>query len=98
MSQRNEKSKIDFRHYPNDPQNRSFAVQLPSDLKDKIIKLMNEINLDSGSLDLILDTNGSFYFLEVNPVGQFGMTSGPCNYHLEREIARDLIQCNQFLN
>jgi glutathione synthase/RimK-type ligase-like ATP-grasp enzyme len=96
MSQKNEISKVDFRHYPSDPPNRSFPVQIPSEIADKLGKLMNRLNLDSGSIDLILDNKGSFYFLEVNPVGQFGMTSGPCNYYLERGIARDLIQYEQF--
>jgi len=95
MSQNNEKSKVDFRHYPNDPPNRNFPVQIPVATVYKIRKLMNRLNLDSGSLDLILDKNGCFYFLEVNPVGQFGMTSGPCNYYIEREIARDLIKHEQ---
>ena len=30
-------------------------------------------------------------FLEVNPVGQFGMVSLPCNYQLEKRIAQYLI-------
>ena len=35
-----------------------------------------------------LKSNDDFIFLEVNPVGQFGMTSSPCNYSLEKKIAQ----------
>lgn len=90
MSQSNEQSRVDFRHYPNDPPNRCLALKLPGDVSDKLVSLMRKLSLDSGSIDLVLNTDGLFVFLEVNPVGQFGMTSGPCNYHLEREIAREL--------
>ena len=52
---------------------------------------MNKLDLISGSLDFILDIEGDFVFLEVNPVGQFGMVDFPCNYGLHRKIAEYLI-------
>jgi hypothetical protein len=36
--------------------------------------------------------DGREVFLEVNPVGQFGMVSAPCNYHLEKKVAELLIR------
>jgi len=51
---------------------------------------MKKINLDNGSIDIIVDNNGKYYFLEINPVGQFGMVSIPCNYYLEKKIANYL--------
>lgn len=51
---------------------------------------MRIISLETGSIDLILTKDGLFIFLEVNPVGQFGMTSYPCNYYLEKLIAMEL--------
>lgn len=97
MSQNNEKSKVDFRHYPKDPPNRSFAIKLPDEITTKLKDLMDRLMLDSGSIDLVLDRKGRFYFLEVNPVGQFGMTSSPCNYLLEREVAKQLISRSRIL-
>ena len=41
---------------------------------------------------MIRASNGNYYFLEVNPVGQFGMTSIPCNYDLHEVVAKHLIQ------
>ena len=54
---------------------------------------MYKLELNSGSIDLILDKKNRFVFLEINPIGQFGMTSFPCNYSIEKEIAKYL--CNE---
>ena len=51
---------------------------------------MNLIGLNTGSIDMILTPEGDYYFLEVNPVGQFGMISHPCNFYLEEKVANFL--------
>lgn len=51
---------------------------------------MKTIGLDTGSLDFVYSSDKKFYFLEVNPVGQFGMVSRPCNYNLELKVAQFL--------
>jgi hypothetical protein len=52
--------------------------------------LMRDLCLDTGSIDLICTSSGRIVFLEVNPVGQFGMVSKPCNYKLEHRLAEHL--------
>lgn len=91
FSQADEQTKIDFRDYNDEDPNRTVPFNLPKVLEEKLHKLMVRLKLNTGSLDLILSPNGTFYFLEVNPVGQFGMTSYPCNYYLEKKIAQALI-------
>lgn len=66
-------------------------VQLNKILAEKLVDLMNKLELTMGSIDLLEDEKGDFYFLEVNPFGQFGMTSKPCNYYLEKNVAEKLI-------
>lgn len=56
----------------------------------KIRNLMADIGLNMGSIDLIKARNGKFYFLEINPVGQYDFVSYHCNYHIHREIAKFL--------
>ncbi len=90
FSQENENTAIDFRRYDRKRPNRNVPYQLPHEIEEKISGLMKRIKLDSGSIDLIKDINGHFVFLEVNPNGQFGMVSYPCNYNLEMIIANDL--------
>ena len=85
---------IDFRKYNHKYPNRNIPYKLPQYIEEKRVLLMNELELNSGSLDLILSEKGEYYFLEVNPVGQFGMVSFPCNYNLEKIIAQSLINKN----
>jgi glutathione synthase/RimK-type ligase-like ATP-grasp enzyme len=52
---------------------------------------MSILKLNTGSVDLIFsEEDNKYYFLEVNPMGQFGMVSKPCNYYLEKEMAQYL--------
>jgi glutathione synthase/RimK-type ligase-like ATP-grasp enzyme len=53
---------------------------------------MADLGLETGSIDLIRTPDGRTVFLEINPVGQFGMISHPCNYNLERVVAEHLIE------
>ena len=85
-------TKIDFRMYNAEKPNRTVPLKLPNDLEDKIVAFMKRVNLSTGSLDLIYSRTGDYYFLEVNPVGQFCMVSFPCNYNLEKLVASHLIK------
>lgn len=62
---------------------------LPKNIEQKIHLLMQSLDLNSGSLDFI-KSGSKYYFLEVNPVGQFLGMSVLCNYLLEKEIAEYL--------
>jgi len=90
FSQNDEKTKYDFRNYNTDKPNRTPPFNLPSDIKSKLKKLMQKLKLNSGSIDMIYSEHNQYIFLEVNPIGQFWQVSYPCNYYLEREIAKDL--------
>ena len=89
-SQSDNKTNIDFRNYNYKKTNRTVPYEMTKKKKKNILKLMNELKLNCGSLDLILDSEDNYYFLEVNPVGQFGMVSNPCNYYLHKQIAKYL--------
>lgn len=80
----------DFRKYCYEDPNREVPYKLPAPIEASIRQLMKDLSLDTGSIDIVRTTDGRFVFLEVNPVGQFGMVSVPCNYHLERKVARYL--------
>ncbi len=92
FSQQNEKTKIDFRNYDYERPNRCIEFCLPQEIESKIIKMMIDLNLNSGSIDLIYNTNNEYVFLEVNPIGQFDWLSKKCNYHIEKLIALELIK------
>lgn len=92
FSQADQQTSVDFRKYNDRKPNRTLPFSLPQNIEEKIRSFMNAMNLNSGSIDMIVTTNKDYIFLEVNPVGQFGMVSGPCNYGLEKEIATCLIR------
>lgn len=92
FSQSNESTKVDFRKYNSNKPNRAVPYLIPAGESQKIKKMFDLLDLNTGSMDLIVDSNDVFYFLEINPVGQFGMVSTPCNYMLEKKIALNLIE------
>jgi ATP-GRASP peptide maturase of grasp-with-spasm system len=87
FSQNDEQTKIDFRNYNLVNPNRVVPYNLPKAIKIKLKKLMKELQLVSGSFDIIVTKTGEYIFLEVNPIGQFSQVSIPCNYYLEKRIA-----------
>lgn len=91
FSQQDEQTSIDFRHYNNGRPNRNVPFNLPKQIISNISRFMEFYNADSGSIDMVYTKDGRYVFLEVNPVGQFGMVSEPCNYLIERDIAEKLI-------
>lgn len=90
FSQNDNKTKIDFRNYNDDLPNRFVPYLLPINVQVMITNFMNILELNTGSIDLIVTPDNQYYFLEVNPDGQFGFVSDACNYYLENQIANFL--------
>ena len=94
LSQLETKTSIDFRRRGKNSNLRFLPYKLPIDIEEKLIKLMNALQLKTGSIDIVKSTGNEYVFLEVNPSGQYGMTSEPCNYYLDKKIAKHLILCS----
>ena len=92
FSQKDSRTRIDFRKYNRKNPNRNVPYLLPKNIEKKLLRLMELIKLDCASIDMLVSKNLDYYFLEVNPVGQFGMVSYPCHYKLEKRIAKYLIE------
>jgi ATP-GRASP peptide maturase of grasp-with-spasm system len=92
FSQLDPQTAMDFRKYNFIKPVREVPFRLPGEIESGIIALMKKLDMNTGSLDMILTPEGEYYFLEVNPVGQFGMVSKPCNYQLEKKVALSLIK------
>lgn len=91
-SQEKNKTRIDYRKYDLSNPNYFMPYKLPPEINAKIIKLMKKVNLNIGSIDLILSSENKFYFLEVNPVGQYDFVSKTGNYQIDKKIALTLIK------
>jgi len=92
FSQLDATTKIDFRNYNIFKQNRVVPYKFPRNIEKAIFEFINTLKLTCGSLDMILSKDQKYYFLEVNPVGQFEFISYKCNLNLEHELAKSLIQ------
>ncbi len=92
FSQLDPKTKTDFRNYNEQNPNRKVPYILPNEIEEKLTILMKELDLNTGSIDLIKTPDKRYVFLEINPTGQFGFTSKACNYYLEDEIAKTLVE------
>lgn len=90
FSQKNDKTRVDFRKYDKVYPNRRVPYKLPKHLYQMVLEFMDAVKINTGSFDFIYSSKGEHIFLEVNPVGQFGMVSVPCNYFIEKRIAQKL--------
>lgn len=47
------------------------SIELPNDIKEKCFLLVKSLNLEFGAIDLIKTPEGEYFFLEINPNGQW---------------------------
>jgi len=59
----------------------NYIEDIPSDLSEKCFKMVRNLGLNYGAFDFIQSVDGSYFFLELNPNGQWAFaeenTSGP---------------------
>lgn len=58
---------------------------LPPDIESKILNVMKELRLSFAGIDLAL-SNGKYYFIEVNPTGEWGWLVGTTGYDIHKAI------------
>ncbi|WP_143589837.1 hypothetical protein [Streptomyces africanus] len=68
------------------------AVGISLPLNQKVQKLMRELGLEYAALDFAVDHNGTWWFLEANPAGQFGFVETATGMVISRAISDHLVQ------
>lgn len=66
--------------------------ELPINLKEQILALMQCLKLRMGIIDGKVDQDGRFHFFEVNPQGQFLFIEALCGLELSAAVADMLIE------
>ena len=66
------------------------CFNVPGELARKIRKLMKTLGLCFGAIDVILTPDGRYFFLEVNPTGEWGMLERDLELPISNAIARAL--------
>ncbi|WMY11309.1 MvdC/MvdD family ATP grasp protein [Paraburkholderia phenoliruptrix] len=69
-SQTTVESSVDWRR-GNNPHLEHSVVQLPPDIREKCVAIVKRFGLRFGAIDLVLDTDNKYWFLEINPNGQW---------------------------
>jgi len=88
-SQQNNITKFDWRK---DQINVDYEVfELPKGIKRKLINLHQKFEMFFGAYDFIVDPKGEYYFLEVNPAGQWLWLEEILNLSISESIAEALI-------
>lgn len=69
-----------------------LAYELPQDVKTGLASMMEEMGLYIGAIDMIRGKDGKYYFLEVNPQGEWGMLQKELGFPIAERIADNLIK------
>ncbi|MDN5396298.1 MAG: ATP-grasp ribosomal peptide maturase [Chryseobacterium sp.] len=68
------------------------AYDLPEHVKTGLTSMMKAMGLYIGAIDMIKGKDGDYYFLEVNPQGEWGMLQKELGFPIAEKIADNLIK------
>ncbi|WP_331720768.1 ATP-grasp ribosomal peptide maturase (plasmid) [Streptomyces sp. NBC_01136] len=66
------------------------TTRIPEPVTEGMIRLMGALNLRYGAADFVVDPEGRWWFLEVNPCGQWDWIQGATGLPIVEAIADDL--------
>lgn len=67
------------------------TIEIPNRVRDQCIGITKRFGLIFSAIDLILDSNGNYIFLEVNPNGQWAWIETRLGYRISDAIINSLI-------
>lgn len=86
FSQSNENTKNDWRKEKLD----FNLVHIPKEISDKCVRILQELNIKFGAIDLIKTPNDEYVFLEINPNGQWAWIEMQTGLEMSDEIIKFL--------
>jgi len=89
-SQYKEESKIDWRNSSVPLEHSTY--HLPKDICDNCIALTKSLGLNFGAIDLVVDEKDNYYFLEINPNGQWAWLEKRLGFPISKEITKLLTE------
>lgn len=90
-SQENVDTMVDWRNGENLTL-KHLAIDLPDDVRELCIGLVNRLHLRFGAIDLIKDRRGKYWFLEINPNGQWAWIENRTGAPIASAIVDELIR------
>lgn len=74
--------RIDLRHQ---------VIELPSSIATSCLALVAKLNLKFGAIDLICDQEDNYWFLEINPNGQWAWIENQTSLPIASAIVDELV-------
>ena len=90
-SQDDRRSRHDWRRGSNFNKTRYTAYELPRSVSERCVRLVRELGLTFGAIDLILTPRQEFFFIEINPNGQWLWIQDLTGLAIDEAIAGALI-------
>lgn len=81
---------VDWRQGTEDDQLQWTNGELPQEISDKALQLLDLLGLNFGVFDFVETPDGDFYFLEVNQAGEWGMLQRDLGLPIAQTIALEL--------
>ena len=88
-SQIEEETKVDWRRGVR-PDLKHEVVELPAEIQRKCVQITKALNLRFGAIDLVRDKAGKYWFLEINPNGQWAWIENRTGLEIARAIVNAL--------
>lgn len=88
-SQANPETKVDWRHGSRTDLKHEL-IELPADISYKCIEITQALGLTFGAIDLICDSHNKFWFLEINPNGQWAWIENLTGAPISKAIVKEL--------
>lgn len=70
-SQQFEDSKVDWRKDGVNLIDKWVRTELPGDVEEKLLELLDVYNVDYGAIDIIVSPEDEYFFIEINAAGEF---------------------------
>lgn len=88
LSQENEMSMVDWRVWDvcEKFEMKHMSIKLPLEIEEQCIAINKYFNLNFSAIDMVLDKEGNYIFLELNPNGQWAWIEEKLKYPLRDTI------------
>jgi glutathione synthase/RimK-type ligase-like ATP-grasp enzyme len=90
-SQKNPQYALDMRRGLTDLAMAHELLQLPDEIAKRCVKLVEQLDLRFGAIDLAEDLTGKMWFLEINPNGQWAWIEDRTGAPISETIAKALL-------
>ena len=90
-SQKTENAKLDWRKEGRTLIADWIPYELPLDIKEKLLQMMDIYQINYGAIDIIVTPEDEYYFLEINSAGEFFWLDRLIDGAISEQIANVLL-------